>query len=150
MFKKILLPVDGSRHCMEAARIAGELSAKHGGAVEPLVAVDYHYLTNGDLSESLIESVRHKIEARASEALSSAAAAVRDAGGTAVQGKVLEGDPDQVILHEAEDGEFDLIVIGSKGISEESGRTRLLGSVAERVLHQTPCPVLVIRAEPKP
>jgi nucleotide-binding universal stress UspA family protein len=150
MFKKILLPVDGSRHCMEAARAAGELSVKHGGTVEPLVAVDYHHLTNGDLTESLIASIRHKIEARAEEALTSAAAAVRSAGGTAVQGKVLEGDPHEVILREAEEGEFDVIVIGSRGVSEDSGRSRLLGSVAERVLHQTPCPVLVIRAEPKP
>ena len=81
---------------------------------------------------------------------SSAAAPVRAAGGTAVEGRVLEGDPDQVILREAEAGEFDVIVIGSRGVSEDSGRTRLLGSVAERVLHRTPCPVLVIRAEPKP
>jgi nucleotide-binding universal stress UspA family protein len=150
MFKKILLPVDGSRHCMEAARVAGELSAKHGGSVEPLVAIDYHYLTNGDLSSDMIETIQRKIEVRAEDALTSAAEAVRAAGGTAAQGKVLEGDPDQVILREAEAGEFDVIVIGSRGVSEESGRSRLLGSVAERVLHRTPCPVLVIRAEPKP
>jgi nucleotide-binding universal stress UspA family protein len=150
MFKKILLPVDGSRHCMEAAKVAGELSARHGGTVEPIVAVDYHYLTNGDLSTDVVESIRGKIEARAGEALSAAAAAIREAGGTALQGKVLEGDPDQVILREAEAGEFDVIVIGSRGVSEDSGRVRLLGSVAERVLHRTPCPVLVIRAESKP
>lgn len=150
MFKKILLPVDGSRHCMEAARVAGELSARHGGTVEPLVAVDYHYLSSGDLSSEVIESIQQKIKARAEEALTSAASAVRAVGGTAMQGKVLEGDPDQVILREAEAGEFDVIVIGSRGVSEEAGRARLLGSVAERVLHRTPCPVLVIRAEPKP
>lgn len=150
MFKKILLPVDGSRHCMEAARVAGELSARHGGAVEPLVAVDYHHLVNGGLSEDQVDSIRHKIEARAASALKAAGEAIRESGGTSLQGKVLEGDPDQVILSEAEAGEFDVIVIGSRGVSEDSGRTRLLGSVAERVLHRTPCPVLVIRAEPKP
>src|SRR5688500_20096378 len=98
MFKKILLPVDGSRHCMEAARVAGELSARHGGTVEPLVAVDYHYLSSGDLSSEVIESIQQKIKARAEEALTSAASAVRAVGGTAMQGKGLEGDPDQGIL----------------------------------------------------
>ena len=58
--------------------------------------------------------------------------------------------PVDAILQEAEDGEYDLIVMGSRGVNLECDGDRLLGSVAERVLHRTPCPVMIVRAEPKP
>lgn len=150
MFKKILLPTDGSRHSLEAAKIAGDLAASQGGAVCPLVAVEYQYLTGGDLPEELVTAVCAKITARAEKALHSTAVAIQERGGAVLEGKVSEGEPETVILREADQGEYDLIVIGSQGVSTEDGRDRLLGSVAERVLHRAPCPVLVIRAEPKP
>ena len=147
MFKKILLPTDGSQHSYRAACVAGEMASKYGGEVQPLVAVEYQYLTKGDLPPDVVEQVHAKIAARAQQALAGAEAAVRESGGTCLPGQIVEGAPDDAILRVAEDGEFDLIVLGSQGVSEEAGHARLLGSVAERVLHRTCCPVLVIRAE---
>ncbi len=148
MFKKILLPTDGSRHSEEAARIAAELSARHEGVVHPLVAVEYGYLTSGDLEAHVAESIRTRIQGRAQKALDETHAAIQAAGGKSDGGRIAEGTAPEAILHEAEDGEYDLIVLGSRGVSIDNGHDRLLGSVAERVLHRAPCPVLVIRAEP--
>jgi nucleotide-binding universal stress UspA family protein len=146
MFKKILLPSDGSRHSLEAARIAAEVAAHHGGTVHPLVAVEYQYVDTDDLPAEIGAALHERISARAQKALQETARAVRDAGGNSTDGKIVEGPSADVILKEASDGEFDLIVMGSRGVSLDRGYDRLVGSVTERVLHRTMCPVLVIRA----
>jgi len=150
MFQKILLPTDGSRSSLEAARIAGDVAARHGGVVHSLLAVEYRYIQGDDIPADLTAAIRERIGARAAKALAETVAAVRGAGGMVTEGWVVEGPPADVILAAAEEGEFDLIVMGSRGVSLEQGHDRLVGSVAERVLHRTPCPVLVVRAEPRP
>lgn len=150
MFEKILLPTDGSRHSAEAARIAAEVAQKHGGTVHPLVTVEFGHLVGGDLSEEVIGAVHERIQARSQQALEQANAVIREAGASTSGGKVLEGPAPNTIVQEAEDGEYGLIVMGSRGVSEDHGHERLIGSVTERVLHRAPCPVLVIRAEPRP
>ena len=150
MFKKILLPTDGSRHSAEAARFAGQLAKCHGGAVHPLVAVEYQYVTDDDVPPEVASTIRERIRRRAQAALDHASRVVEEEDGRSDGGRIVEGTPPEAILREAEEGEYDLIVMGSAGVSQDDGRRRLIGSVAERVLHDTPCPVLVIRAEPKP
>jgi len=56
---------------------------------------------------------------------------------------LLEGDPAQEIITFARDAEIDLIVLGTHG---RTGKERLLmGSVAEKVLRDGPCSVLVVK-----
>ena len=58
---------------------------------------------------------------------------------------VLQGNPSQEILKSAREMEADLIVIGSRG---RTGIEKLLlGSVAEKVVLQSPIPVLMIKGE---
>ncbi len=150
MFRKILLPPDGSRHSVEAARLAADIATHHDAVVTPVVAVEYNHLRGDDIPAELAHAIHDRIAARARKAVEEACALVSGAGARCDAGKILEGQPVDVILNEAEEGEYDLIVIGSRGVSEDHGYERLVGSVTERVLHRTPCPVLVIRAEPRP
>lgn len=61
----------------------------------------------------------------------------------AIETVVREGDPSTEILRVAAETKSDLIVMGSHG---RSGLRRLLlGSVAEMVMRQAPCPVLVVK-----
>ncbi|MBX7060007.1 MAG: universal stress protein [Leptospirales bacterium] len=57
--------------------------------------------------------------------------------------KVEEGYPADRICEVAAKGGYDLIVIGSRGLSA-LGRF-LLGSVSDRVVHHAPCSVTVVR-----
>lgn len=58
--------------------------------------------------------------------------------------RLVEGDPAEKILETARNEGVDLIVMGTHGTT---GLARLLvGSVAESVLRQAPCPVLTVRA----
>jgi nucleotide-binding universal stress UspA family protein len=61
----------------------------------------------------------------------------------AVNHVFLEGDPSSVIVRYAQDAGIDLIVMGTHG---RSGLERLLlGSVAEKVLRDAHCSVLVVK-----
>lgn len=65
-------------------------------------------------------------------------------GSDAVQ-FVPEGPPGAEIVKVARQWQADLIVIGSHG--RRGIRRALIGSVAEAVVRQAPCPVLVVRAK---
>jgi nucleotide-binding universal stress UspA family protein len=62
--------------------------------------------------------------------------------GRPVRSRVLSGDPAAEIVRHAREERCDLVVVGTHG---RTGIQRLvLGSVAERVARQSPCPVLVV------
>jgi nucleotide-binding universal stress UspA family protein len=47
------------------------------------------------------------------------------------------------ILHIADEGDIDTIIIGSKGV--KSVKEFLLGGVSNKVIHHAKCPVTVVR-----
>jgi nucleotide-binding universal stress UspA family protein len=60
-----------------------------------------------------------------------------------VEHVLLEGDPAQEIINYAREANIDLIVLGTHG---RTGKDRLLmGSVAEKVMRDGPCSVLVVK-----
>lgn len=147
MFTKILVPLDGSELAERALAPAMAL-AKHGGGslvliqapipdLATLPEVAGGYIPTGLPTASYDEAVTY-LAAR-QQAYSEAE--------VPIQTRVLEGSAADVIVEAAATEKADLIVMSSHGYS---GLTRwVLGSVAERVLHAAPCPVLVMRS-PKP
>jgi nucleotide-binding universal stress UspA family protein len=70
---------------------------------------------------------------------------VAAARGLALETMVLRGKPDEAIVKAAQAKQADLIILGSHG---RTGLRRLLmGSVAERVIGQAHCPVLVVKRQ---
>jgi nucleotide-binding universal stress UspA family protein len=65
------------------------------------------------------------------------------AEGVQVEKMLVEGHAVQEIVRAAKEGNFDLIVIGARGIS--TIRVILLGSVTDGVVHHALCPVLVVK-----
>ena len=55
---------------------------------------------------------------------------------------VRPGHPAELISRVAEEGGYDLIVLGHRG---HFVRDRLLGSTADRVAEHAPCPVMIVR-----
>ncbi len=60
-----------------------------------------------------------------------------------LQTKVRVGQPAEEIVREAEEGQYDLIVMGEK--RDPDLLTRLLGSTAKRVIERAPCPVIIAK-----
>ncbi len=63
--------------------------------------------------------------------------------GVALETAVPQGQPDQAIIHWAQAKKVNLIILGSHG--RTGLRKLLMGSVAERVIGQALCPVLVVK-----
>ena len=73
------------------------------------------------------------------------AAAARDRGehaGVEIDVDVRPGHPAELISRVAEEGGYDLIVLGHRG---HFVRDRLLGSTADRVAEHAHCPVMIVR-----
>jgi nucleotide-binding universal stress UspA family protein len=60
-----------------------------------------------------------------------------------ISSMLTEGDPAQEIVNVAREGDFDVIVVGHRGL----GRIKelVLGGVSEKVARLTPCPIIIVR-----
>ncbi|MGV3721695.1 MAG: universal stress protein [Actinomycetota bacterium] len=120
---QILYAVDGSVGAAAAGRFLAELKLGFDVSITILtVATDGGH----DAAEALD---------RAAVALGASPARLREV--------IRHGHAAEEIIREAEDSAADLIVLGSHGRSAVA--RFLLGSVAEQVARQAPCPVLLVR-----
>ena len=146
MFKRILLATDGSAASDHAATLAISLARTHGATVTALYVVDpYPYLGIGEANPMGFNAYMASAREHGAQAHARVAALCAESGApVALETRlvedvaVLEG-----ILETAREMQSDLIVIGSHG---RTGIARLvLGSVATKVVAQSPVPVLVTR-----
>lgn len=146
MFKHILLATDGSPASDHAAEMAASLARQHGARLTGLYVVDpYPYLGIGDANPMGFEAYMNAARDHAGQALSRLATLCeRQHPPQALEQRIVE-DVTAVegVLRTAADEACDLIVVGSHG---RSGLSRLmLGSVASKIVAQSPVPVLVAR-----
>ena len=60
-----------------------------------------------------------------------------------IKPKLDKGRPSDIIVAEAEDEDFDLIVMGSRGLG--GIKEYILGSVSNQVVHESKSPVLIVK-----
>jgi len=139
--ERILVPVDGSAGANKAAQFAGRLAREMGAAVT-LVHV-YDMPTAAALGLRSLDG--HEFEhIRDEVARGSFAAASASLGDVArVETHVAIGHPAHEICTFAARAKPDMIVMGTRGMSEM--KSLLLGSVSEQVLRHAPCPVTIAR-----
>lgn len=142
-WKRILCPVDFSGASRVAMKAAAELAARFGAELTLFHAYPLpgYTLPEGTIlpsSASLQELARETEEHLAAWKVE---AELAGAGRVAVAQAV--GEPAGEIVAFARSGAFDLVVVGTHG---RTGLSHvLLGSVAERVVRRSPCPVLTFR-----
>jgi|HubBroStandDraft_6_1064221.scaffolds.fasta_scaffold460528_1 nucleotide-binding universal stress UspA family protein len=141
-FQKILIAVDGSPIAARSAEVGIELAQSLVSEVAFIYVVDpaENTMPEGGVPAS-------DLLAMAQEEGKRFLAGFRER--SALQPPTLEflevGKPGTEIVKAAEDWSADMIVIGSHG---RGGLGRLLlGSVAEAVVRQASCPVLVVRRQ---
>jgi nucleotide-binding universal stress UspA family protein len=145
MFKHILFATDGSAASENAAQLAVDLARVHGARLTALFVIDYPELGMGEENSDgfktfMADAMRSGNEAhRGVQALCGAAMPPVEFHPKLVEDTVAA---DGIIRAAREDG-TDLVVIGSHG---RTGLARLmLGSVASKVVAESPVPVLVAR-----
>ena len=136
---KVLVATDGSEHSMKAVQKALELAQKEGAQVT-LMSVAYF---SKDGLDEMPPNIQDKLEAQAAGALKKAKS-VFEAQKIPVEA-VLEAGvvPANNILKRAQEGNYDLLLIGSAGLT--GIKRALMGSTAAKVVAQAPCSVMVIR-----
>jgi nucleotide-binding universal stress UspA family protein len=135
--KKIVVPVDFSDDSIAAVETAVGVGGDAATVHVIHVLQDLSPIEPGEVWYTIDAETRKQ---RTTEALQRRLAAAKIAG---VHLEVAIGDPGHKITEYSEDIDADLIVMPSHG---RSGLRRLLiGSVAERVLRLSHCPVLILR-----
>jgi nucleotide-binding universal stress UspA family protein len=155
LFGKILVPLDGSEHSVKALekaiQIAKKFEAKmtlihvYSVSVQPILlpepttlgASSIPFLTAAEISKvaeitrnagkRILEDGEHRAKSEK----------IR------VEKMLVEGHAVQEIVRVAKEGNFDLIVIGARGLSKI--REILLGSVSDGVIHHVTCPILLVK-----
>jgi nucleotide-binding universal stress UspA family protein len=146
MFKRILVPVDGSSASQQAVDKAIALARAFDGRVAVVNVIDvYPFVGIGADYAFGQNEYMAAATANANQALARAEAAVARAG-VPCERKVVEGHViHDGILESAKALEADLIVMGSHG--RHGFEKLLLGSTTQRVLSRTSLPVLVVRGD---
>jgi len=128
LFEKLLVPLDGTAESAVALPIARAMARATGATVTLLRVLA------ADEADGITRAAQRELDGIAAELT---------AGGLTARTVVQAGDPAQTIVAHARMGEADLIVMRTHG---RAGLARaVVGSVAERVLTQSPVPLLLLR-----
>ncbi|WP_342349314.1 universal stress protein [uncultured Nitrospira sp.] len=146
---KILVAVDPSEHAQEAIRFvksvewpkASEIYLIHVIEMKhasPLVPVD------GPSSwDSVISQARGKLVTQARGFLEHTKKEIVEESALTVKSLVMEGLPGAEILQAVKDYGIDLVILGTRGLSNV--KRFLLGSTSDWVMREAPCSVLLVR-----
>ncbi len=140
---KLLIAVDGSDHAGHATHVAARLRQESRGLKAILLNVREPAPYFGDLPPPDLELVERRLEADQSALLEAALTHARLAGLDEVTTRSAVGEAAQEIVRVASDEGVDFIVMGTRGRGRVAGL--LIGSVAQRVVHLAPMPVLVCK-----
>ena len=139
MYKRILVPTDGSEFARKAELHALFLAKVSGAEIIALSVTENQFITGISVTDE-VEQLNLILKDRCEEDLKEFEEMNED--GVKISSIIREGSPANVILDVAVEEDIDLIVIGSSG---KSGFDRfILGSVSDKVVNAAKCPVLVV------
>lgn len=148
MFTKILVPIDGSQHASKALDYALDIATRYTATLHILIAytitAETLRLIQRALPRTLATSYGTNVKEQNEQILLKA---VHHATTThphlTITHSLVQGRPADRIVEAATNGQYDLIVMGSRGIGGIKGV--LLGSVADRVADHAACPVMIVK-----
>jgi nucleotide-binding universal stress UspA family protein len=147
-FTKVLVAVDFSPHSDEATRVAADIALRYGAQ---LLLLHVYEPVAYALPEGYISYTPDQLEklfAEFEKRLQGAKQIAETIGAVRVDTRQTEGAIANTVVELAGQEGFDLIVVGTHG--RRGFERMIMGSVAEKILRQAPCPVLCVRAaQPK-
>ena len=140
MYKKILVPTDGSEFAQTAEKHALFLAKTTGADIYALSVTENNFVNGLPLDDEVYQ-LNQLLKQRSEDNIKEFEE-MDETSGIKFHGIIREGSPAKTILEVAKEEDIDLIVIGSSG---KSGFDRfIMGSVAEKVVNAAKCAVLVI------
>jgi len=139
VFENILVPLDGSESSLRALDKAIQIAKKFQGKI---TLINIYWISAFRLTPSQLVDFVVQIRKEREEILTKAKKIVQTED-VPVEVILEEGHIVEQILKASKEGNFDLIVMGARGVSKI--REILLGSVSYGVVSHSKCPVLIIK-----
>lgn len=144
-FRKILVPTDFSAASKCALPYARELARMHGAEVVLIHVIEIpHYPTLFEGTAMVVPPLDDSVRRELAKQLEELADAELRVHGVTARTLVRDGAPRHELLACAREEKVDLLVIATHGYT--GLRHVFLGSTAEQVVREAPCPVLTVRA----
>jgi nucleotide-binding universal stress UspA family protein len=138
MFKRVLVPLDGSPLAEDALPYARQIVAPQGKLY--LLSVVNVSETTFFPTPKNVDKIDHVLVQAHTYLENTAAQGIEDTFQTDIEAQM--GDPAHVIVETARQQDIDVIVMSTHG---HSGISRVLfGSIARKVLSESPCPVFIV------
>ena len=138
VFSRILVAIDGSESAKKAFTKSLFLALKCNAKLDLVHVVPCELGGDSATTFELIEQLQAKagiiLEECRKEAIKN---------NIQIEIMLKQGDPAQIIIEIANSQNYDLIIMGSRGMS--AFKELLLGSVSLKVMHHASCPVMVVR-----
>jgi len=135
MYRRILVAFDGTPAAEQALKQAVALARLTGAALTALSVEEKLPAYAASVGE--VQEAKQEMDAFFAR-VQAAAVMVARAEGVVLQTVVRAGRASQVIVRYAEEGDFDLVIVGA-------GEGRSLGGTADKVTESAPCSVLITR-----
>jgi len=144
LFSKILVGLDGSDFSLKALAFAIDLAKKYQSQLVLVhVVMRQIYAINPPEAGVLAgTAVVRELEANGKAILTKGEETAK-AQGIPVETRLRQGVPAEELLRAASDEKVDLMVLGSRGLSQV--KAFFLGSVSDKVSHHAKCPTLIVR-----
>ena len=139
--KKILIPIDGSDYSMRAAEYGISIAKMLDAQITVVYVID-QILLDQILKVTDSEDVELELKKDGQQYINYVLG-IAEKEGVKAASLLVKGRPFDQIVHLAKEQNMDLIVMGTYGL--RGAERILIGSVAERVIEYSPCPVLVVK-----
>ena len=144
MFSRILVALDGSEFSLKALEFAIDIAKKYRSQLVLVHVVMRQIYAINPPEAGIIAgtAIVRELETEGRAILAKGDDTVRSQG-LSVEVRLRQGVPAEELLRAAVDEKADLIVLGSRGLSQV--KAFLLGSVSDKVSHHAKCPTLIVR-----
>lgn len=146
MARTVLVPIDASNHAQNALRFAADWANTHDADMHVMHAANVPTASELALVEEYsydINELYNASEKLGQDLVKAGIAKARELGVNSVTGSVSAGDPAEAIVDKATELPAELIVMGTRGMSD--WKNLLLGSVSHKVLQLAPCTTVIVR-----
>lgn len=150
MVKRVLVPVDGSKHALKAIDFAAMMAGQNKTTVHLLNVVK-----QGEFPEAFLDYIKSEgikespqavfLQFAEKEVIAPAQEQAKSKGIKHIEVETVSGDPAEKIIEYASHHDIDVIVMGSRGLS--SAKTAMMGGVATKVCYGANRTCVIVRKD---
>ena len=146
LITKILVALDGSDQSKYALDYAVNLAVQTSAQIQLITVIPPVFLPTYSihvLKSAAVSDCQKQLEISFQGVLTKALSYIKQQNANLkASTKFVAGEPHKEIVKAAKLGDFDLIIMGSRGLD---GQISFQGSVSSKVINESPCPVLIIK-----